>query len=816
MSEQVYLKVDSRHVGQLGRELVTDYVTALTELVKNAYDADAEAVQVDFINLKTQSGKILIVDTGKGFTRNDIIDKWAVIGTSNKVKEPYTKKYKRRCSGRKGIGRFSVERLGEYFTLYSVTEDGQAIKYSINWNNFEGIDLVSIKHAVAILRKKPDLSSAKKIKIELEYVLNNLEIDEEAKNIISTKILGNKSLDYMQFYNSEVLDAVEEFLYPVLDKYQGEFRSVDKIPTTIEIPTSEECKFLDNYLNEIYQKNGLNKVIKCGTVLEIGGLRDEWNEKDLNKVFKELRGLISPIQADNNFSIYINSNDYQIEDLKLSNDILDLRFAYIKAIVDNDNNKLSINFNVQGKEISNREEILFENDSAICGDFSLELYYFLRDENLTKGDLKIRAAQKLLNEYCGVKIYRDGFRVRPYGEVGNDWLLLDNKKIKSTHRYLVGNNQLIGIINISSDQNPLLVDSTNREAIIENEAFEQIKTIVLKCIDVIVSYRYKLYEEEKKKDRIPQIEEKQKKNQDKFIKELASYNKKINTAAERAAVKSIPALVSSMLSVVADERTKNEKFYSDIKKQYDVKLKQSREEVQLYRNLASLGILAGSFGHETDDALSRTRTNLSFVKRQVKKLDIKDNDLDETIKDLEDDNDRVINYSYLLLNFIKRKKRKVVYDLSIKNTLTKIIENYDKVIKSYNLKIDIDEVKHDFFGKGIRQIDIESILINLLTNAFEALKKVPNNRVIKFSTEYIELASILRIIVEDSGCGIQKDKREWIFMPLKTTKDEEGVGLGLTIVKDIVEENDGRIIVEDSFLGGAKFIVEFNMESNCE
>ena len=122
MSEQVYLKVDSRHVGQLGRELVTDYVTALTELVKNAYDADAEAVQVDFINLKTQSGKILIVDTGKGFTKNDIIDKWAVIGTSNKVKEPYTKKYKRRCSGRKGIGRFSVERLGEYFTLYSITD----------------------------------------------------------------------------------------------------------------------------------------------------------------------------------------------------------------------------------------------------------------------------------------------------------------------------------------------------------------------------------------------------------------------------------------------------------------------------------------------------------------------------------------------------------------------------------------------------------------------------------------------------------------------------------------------------------------------
>ena len=110
MIKEVNIKVNARHIGQLGRELVTDYVTALTELVKNSYDADSEAVEVIFENMFSGQGKIIIADTGCGFTSNDIVNKWAVIGTNSKVKNPYSVKYSRRCVGRKGIGRYSVER----------------------------------------------------------------------------------------------------------------------------------------------------------------------------------------------------------------------------------------------------------------------------------------------------------------------------------------------------------------------------------------------------------------------------------------------------------------------------------------------------------------------------------------------------------------------------------------------------------------------------------------------------------------------------------------------------------------------------------
>ena len=72
MGKEINIKVNARHIGQLGRELVTDYVTALTELVKNSYDADSEAVEVIFENMLSKQGRVIIADTGCGFTSDDI------------------------------------------------------------------------------------------------------------------------------------------------------------------------------------------------------------------------------------------------------------------------------------------------------------------------------------------------------------------------------------------------------------------------------------------------------------------------------------------------------------------------------------------------------------------------------------------------------------------------------------------------------------------------------------------------------------------------------------------------------------------------
>lgn len=464
MEKEISIKVNARHVGQLGRELVTDYVTALTELVKNSYDADGEGVEVAFTNMLSGEGKIIIADTGCGFSSDDIETKWAVIGTSSKVKNPYSKKYKRRCVGRKGIGRYSVERLAEYCTLYSFTKDNRPVKYYMNWNKYEGIDFNELKQRVEILENSPDFESAKYIKRAVEYLLVSERIDIDSKNIIREKILKNNKLYFSIFYSKETLGNIQQFLYPIYEKYNGIEERVEDIKNVVEELEGEEKELYYNKLRTLYKKIGKNKEqYYTGTFLILDSLRDNWKKEDIEKVIKEFRLLVSPFEEKNNFYIYITAPEYDLYEVKLENNILRQRYAKVEAkiktqSIDNGERKTVFCARYADREGTIKDFSEELKKVYICGDLQITIYYFLRDASLKFDGLKASEAKAVLDTFCGVKIYRDGFRVRPYGEEGNDWLLLDKIKISDPHGYRVGNNQVIGVVNINSDANPLLID----------------------------------------------------------------------------------------------------------------------------------------------------------------------------------------------------------------------------------------------------------------------------------------------------------------------------------------------------------------------
>lgn len=603
MEKEISIKVDARHVGQLGRELVTDYVTALTELVKNSYDADGEGVEVAFTNMLSGEGKIIIADTGCGFSSDDIETKWAVIGTSSKVKNPYSKKYKRRCVGRKGIGRYSVERLAEYCTLYSFTKDNRPVKYYMNWNKYEGIDFNELKQRVEILENSPDFESAKYIKRAVEYLLVSERIDIDSKNIIREKILKNNKLDFSIFYSKETLGNIQQFLYPIYEKYNGIEERVEDIKNVVEELEGEEKELYHNKLRTLYKKIGKNKEqYYTGTFLILDSLRDNWKKEDIEKVIKEFRLLVSPFEEKNNFSIYITAPEYDLYEVKLENNILRQRYAKVEAkiktqSIDNGERKTVFCARYADREGTIKDFSEELKKVYICGDLQITIYYFLRDASLKFDGLKASEAKAVLDTFCGVKIYRDGFRVRPYGEEGNDWLLLDKIKISDPHGYRVGNNQVIGVVNINSDANPLLIDSTNREAIIENEAFAQLKQVVNKCINIIENHRYTQYLEERKQTKIAEEEEKRKQERGELTKTISQTKEKFSKALKNGNIDKAEKAVSEILETVSRDQKKEQKHFENTKKEYEKKLRDSNNELRLYKNLAALGILAGSFGH---------------------------------------------------------------------------------------------------------------------------------------------------------------------------------------------------------------------------
>lgn len=816
MKKEVSIKVNARHVGQLGRELVTDYVTALTELVKNSYDADGDMVEVKFLNMNSGNGKIIIADTGCGFSIDDIENNWAVIGTSSKVKKPYSEKYKRRCVGKKGIGRYSVERLAEYCTLYSFKKDCLPIKYYMNWNKYEGIDFSELKQRVEILYENSDFESAKYIKRAIEYLLFSRQVDHNSKDIIKNKILQNEELNFVMFYNKDMLKKIEIYLYPIYEKYNGIEERVEDVKNIVEELEGDEKNIYYNKLQELYEKNNGNRQENCtGTLLVLDNLRDNWTKNDIEKVIKEFRILVSPLEEKNNFSIYITAPEYDLYEIKLQNNILRQKYAKVEA-----------ELKVRSKDARNEKTIFYArytdregtdkniqeelSDIYICGSFKITIYYFLRDKSLKFDGLKAAEAKNILDAFCGVKIYRDGFRVRPYGEEGNDWLLLDRTKIKDPHSYRVGNNQVIGVVNINSDENPLLIDSTNREAIIENEAFGQLKKIVSRCINIIEQHRYNKYLEERKETKIVEEAEKRKREQEDLKKELITKQKLFSTQIKKGSVELAEKVVLEMLKTVSQDQKKEKRHYENTKKEYEKKLKDSNNELQLYKNLAVLGILAGSFGHETDDSIARVLLNIVYPRERFLMEFPDDEDIKEAFEDLDNDIQRISCYSDLLMAFLKKNKRTQTKNLSFKRVIEDIVKYYRILVDEYSIIIDIKDLQEFNCKISMKQIDLESIIVNLLTNSFEALKGIARKRIIKIST--IECDEEYNIIFEDSGDGVREDLKEWIFMPLNTTKKEDGVGLGLTIVRDVVESYYGEIKVEDSEeFGGAKFIVSFPM-----
>lgn len=445
--KKLQFKTNSRHISQLGRELVTDFVTALVELIKNSYDADAYGVKIILDKPNTPQSRIVLIDTGTGMTQSDFENKWMVIGTNNKITEPYTPKGRKKA-GKKGIGRFSVERLAEKVQIYSFPEFEPPYRVDINWNSFEEINIPALTQRIGILKDHQESTAAKFICNQLEYFMVTDKILQEDKDTVES-ILGTKSFEYPMFYKNETLRLLEDKVVPIIKKYEDIELLIGDVSSSLDTIDSQSESEVFTMLEELYIKFNLSKS-QTGMILIMEGLRDEWKQRDIDKLQKELRLLVAPdfIESDP-FKIELVAPEFKVEDIVLVNEILDLRYAKIDAeIFDNAQKSRIIYSDKEGKN-----DIVEENyeKPLLCGNLKAEIYFFLRDSaNLSDAEsgYNFRFAQRILDTYCGIKIYRDNFRVKPYGDIGNDWLLLDQKKVKDTHGYLVGNNQVIGVVTL--------------------------------------------------------------------------------------------------------------------------------------------------------------------------------------------------------------------------------------------------------------------------------------------------------------------------------------------------------------------------------
>ena len=128
-----------RHILTIGRDLIQDNYAAVVELVKNAYDADSPDVNIEFRAYSDYRGySIVISDHGHGMSRDDVINKWLVPSTQDKL-ERRKSPSGRIMQGHKGVGRYAASILGTDLRLKTITSEGEQTTLHVEWRNFESV-----------------------------------------------------------------------------------------------------------------------------------------------------------------------------------------------------------------------------------------------------------------------------------------------------------------------------------------------------------------------------------------------------------------------------------------------------------------------------------------------------------------------------------------------------------------------------------------------------------------------------------------------------------------------------------------------------
>ena len=391
-----------------------------------------------------------------------------------------------------------------------------------------------------------------------------------------------------------------------------------------------------------------------------------------------------------------------------------------------------------------------------------------------------------LTENCGIKIFNDGVRIMPYGEEGNDWLGLEARKVKRRADRL-RNEQVIGFVSLTRQNNPGIKETTSRQKLAENDAFKSLNDFVMRSIFELENYvaEVKKQEEFKKGKENPSVKAELE------IKQLMEFIQSLEIDSEEK-----------------QEKISNIKNISALMKKQE---KQSVDEVEdittnleMYRNLASLGISSLAFHHEIILPISRieARQNKLIEKwdswKDEKKIDYISKSREDvwTIDDL---NTYIREFASLFKGAKGTKRSRE--EIDIKESLGNLELGFENILTSHKIKINPIQGPGSFKNLYMNLASFESIILNLIGNSLRSLLRVSRTKK-EIKIYYEKTATNLKFSVTDNGYGILEENFERVFEPFWTTykgAHEYGTGMGLTIVREIVEQDyDGSIEIQKS------------------
>ena len=751
-TETLSFRPYARLLTMLGDQLIKNERIALVELIKNAYDADADRVEVRFEDFNPDmthnpNSRIVVRDDGTGMTPDVVRNEWMNPAAPTK----YLAKRKGRrttpgkgrvVQGEKGIGRFAILKLGKVVTVTTRPP---------------GLDLET--------RLTYDFA-----RFDDDFVFEN----DEQKEIFLDEI----GIGFSQAPPTVLLGARHGTVIEIQelkgDWNGGVIEDLHRDVSNLTDPVSRLTrKDIPDLFEIVVFCNGERRFVDADHVESLKVLIED---KAVLKIDGRFRS------AENAFSFDLNDAavEVSLQDPKITR-LWMWRKRFGRKRRDAASEQMPLAFRSE-PNVDEKQRASSGNAEFACGDFAFHFYVFDFSRGIS-GRHELRLAEKKPLKEHRIYLYRDGVRVYPYGDPDDDWLNID--VIRGTGRAgdFFSNDQVVGWIDITQEGNPDLRDKTNREGLIETRgAARDLIFLVQLFLSWVKQNPYQRYQHGQRQ-----------RNAARFVRDEVVAR----------------SLVDLKVGLEEAGQTRQAADVARIEAAYGREKAYLSQRAETAEELAGVGLSVEMASHDVMLLLSRAQQIGRRLVRMVQTTvdEALRQQVDMLIGVLQQVVDGMRDVQILFKSSRRRRKT-----LKVEPVLDKIHGICESLLDERRILYRKAVIGRSPLVASTTDGVVMQVLINLFDNAAYWLETAdPSGREIRVTLD----GDRNELIFSDSGPGIEPEDLPYIFEPFYSAKGEEGRGLGLYIARQLLERHDYRIATAEDHrkvLPGANFVVSFVKE----